>query len=196
MYVARIFFIAIFFSIGNVSITLGSETETEKYESGEIKSESIYNSQNKLIAQKKFKLDGKITYEMKMQDNKKIEYVYMYHPSGELFRKRQLIDGTQEGLEIDFYPSGKKKAQRNYEAGKKNGNAKGYYENGNVQGDWEFKDGIPIAAKIFHMSGDLYLVHEFKNGKIHGKTKEFSSDGSLKAIRHYKNDKMIRRERK
>jgi len=166
----------------------------EFYENGDLKVESEYKM-DKLVAQKKYRSDGKIEYDLKMKADRKYELTREFHPSGKLFRERRLVNGKRVGIEKEYYPSGKIKAERTYKKGKKQGSAKGYYENGKVQGDWQFKNGAPIAATIFYPSGEKHLIHEFENGRIHGVTKEYSKKGKLKAKRHYQHDKLIKRVR-
>lgn len=171
-----------------------AEVKKEFYDNGELKSESTYVGDS-LKAQKRYRQDGQVEYEMHMDGNKKIETEYSYHSGGELFRSRPRVNGAIQGLEKDYYPSGKIKAQRNYVDGKKNGNAKGFYENGQVQGDWEFKDGVPVAATIYHPNGKVNLEHQFENGRLNGLTKEYDAKGKLIAKRYYDDDKLTKRER-
>ncbi|MCP4697445.1 MAG: hypothetical protein GY862_11420 [Gammaproteobacteria bacterium] len=166
----------------------------EFYETGELKVEAQYNH-GRLESKKKYRKDKKLEYKFYLEKGKKVEIKYTYHPSGSLFREQPFVGGKQEGLEKDYYPSGKKKAERTWIDGKKEGRAIGYYEHGQIQGDWEFEDGAPVDATIYHPNGRKNLVHEFKNGRIHGETKEYSSKGKLKAIRIYRNDKLMKRKR-
>jgi antitoxin component YwqK of YwqJK toxin-antitoxin module len=171
------------------------ENKKEYYNSGELKIESSY-ANGKLVAQKKYLINGELEYELFFEGNNKIEQILSYQPSGKLFNERTLINGIQEGIEKVYYGNGKLKAQRTWVNGKKHGNAKGFYSNGNVQGDWEFENGVPASAIIFYATGQKHLNYKFKNGKLNGEIMEYSKDGKLKAIRIYKNDKMIKRTRK
>ncbi len=166
----------------------------ELYENGNIKTEFVYE-QGKLVTEKRYRTDTQIEYEFQLKNGRKEERLKMFHPSGALFRERFLVNGVQEGIEHDYYPDGKIKAERTYKNGKKEGSAKGYFTNGKIQGNWVFKNGEPVAATIFYMTGEMHLVHEFKDGKIHGATREYGKDGQLKAKRFYQNDKLIKRVR-
>jgi antitoxin component YwqK of YwqJK toxin-antitoxin module len=86
------------------------------------------------------------------------------------------------------------KAERNYKNGKKEGSARGYHSNGKLQGDWVFKNGMPTAATIYYRSGEKWLEHRFKEGKLNGITKEYDKEGSLIAERYYKDDKLVERK--
>ncbi|HHB91741.1 MAG TPA: hypothetical protein ENK59_00825 [Thioploca sp.] len=168
----------------------------EYYETGELKAEHEYRS-GKLISKRRFRRNGDLEYELKYEDGQKIEYKIEYYPTGERFRQRTLINGKREGLEIEFHRNGKKKAERNYIADKKEGSAKGYYINGRLQGDWLFKNGEPVSATIFYSTGEKWLVHSNfdDKGRLNGKSKEYEKDGTLKAIRYYKNNVMEKRRR-
>jgi antitoxin component YwqK of YwqJK toxin-antitoxin module len=171
-----------------------AETKKEFYDTGELKTEKVYVD-GKLKTEKRYRLDGKLEYEMQMEDKRKIEIEYEYYATGELFRERPRINGQMQGWEKDYYPSGQLKAQRMYRGGKKNGKAQGFYENGQVQGDWVFEDGIPVDATIYHPNGAKYLEHEFSDGRLNGWTNEYDIKGKLIAKRLYENDKLIKRER-
>ena len=168
----------------------------EYYETGEVKTEEHYKMGN-LIAKKEFRRDGKPTYDMKLEDGKKMATQLQYYPTGELFRERALMDGLRHGLEIDYYRDGAKKAERNYLDGKKEGSAKGFHSNGNVQGDWIFENGEPIFATINYRGGQKWLVHsDFdEKGRLNGITKEYDKQGSLMAVRYYENNDMVKRVR-
>jgi len=166
----------------------------EFYESGAIKTESTYKS-NKLIAQKQFNRNGDSEYELKYERNRKIEATKSYYPTGELFRKRTLVNGKITGFEIDYYKDGNKKAERHYIKGIKQGSAKGFHYNGNVQGDWLFQNGEPIAADIFYRNGAIWLEHKYFNdkGQLHGVSKEYDKQGTLVALRYYEENEMVKR---
>jgi antitoxin component YwqK of YwqJK toxin-antitoxin module len=166
----------------------------EFYESGVIKAESTYKA-DRLIAQKKFNLNGDNEYEMRYEQGKKLEITRRYYSTGELFRKRTLVNGKLEGLEIDYYKDGNKKAERQYINGLKEGSAKGFHYNGNVQGDWQFKNGEPVSAIIYYRNGAVWLEHkDFNNkGQLDGVSKEYNKQGKLVALRFYKENEMVKR---
>ncbi len=168
----------------------------EFYETSELKAEHEYRA-GKLVSKRRFRRNGDLEYELKYEDGQKIEYKIEYHPTGERFRQRTLINGKREGLEIEFHRNGKKKAERNYIADKKEGSAKGYYINGRLQGDWLFENGEPVSATIFYSTGEKWLVHsDFDSqGRLSGSSREYEKDGTLKAIRYYENNVMVQRRR-
>lgn len=171
-------------------------TSIEYYESGQIKGKKIYEH-GKLISESDFKARGDLVYEMKYDiKGNKVETLIGYYPTGELHTVRTLVNGKQEGSEVEYYRLDmQKKAERNYRNGKKHGQAKGYHSNGNLQGDWEFIDGQPIAATIYYRTGEKWLIHHFEDGKLNGVTEEYDKGGHLIAERVYKDDKLIERRR-
>lgn len=165
------------------------------YKSGSLKEEATYD-RGKLLSKKSFRPDGKDEYSMYYDERgRKVETETKFYASGKKFRENTLINGKLEGWEKEYYPNGKLRAERHYVAGKKEGEARGYYQNGNVQGDWYFKNGVPSAATIFYPTGEKHLVHKFKDGRIHGETKEYDKKGEVMAIRMYKDDRMVERRR-
>jgi len=168
----------------------------EYYETGEIRAEHYYN-RGKLIGKKEFLRNGYLRYELKYKGNNKVETHKQYYSTGELFREQTFVNGKLEGLEIDYYRNTQKKAERNYIDGKKEGSAKGYHINGNLQGDWLFKNGEPVSATIFYNTGEKWLIHtDFDNkGRLNGTSKEYNKEGKLMAIRYYENDEMVKRKR-
>ncbi len=172
-------------------------TSKEYYDPTGIKAEMVYKA-NKLIAKKIFRRNGELEYELKYDDGKKIETQIEYYPTtGEAFRRRTLVNGKRAGLEIEYYSDGQTKAERNYINGKKEGSARGYHLNGKLQGDWVFKNGEPIFATLFYSTGEKWLVHtDFdEKGRLNGVSKEYDKEGKLMALRYYKNNDMVKRDR-
>lgn len=167
----------------------------EVYDNGEIKSLSRYED-NKLVEQKKYTLDGLLSYELHYDaDDNKYEVKYFYYDDNQLRKVRPLKNNLTHGLEKEFYQNGNLRAKRQYIDGKKEGVAQGFYENGRLQGDWRFEAGQPISAEIHYMTGGVHLKHRFEDGKKNGLTLEYNKEGKLIAKRYYKNDKMIKRKR-
>lgn len=188
------FFFALMLTLPSMLVQ-AQETE-EYYKTGELKAEHTYEL-GKLVAQKKFRRNGNLEYEMKYNaEGDKIETQIEYYSTGEVFRQRNLINGKREGLEIEYYSNGQKKAERNYKNGKKEGSAKGYHINGNVQGEWIFENGEPVRATLFYSTGEKWLLHtDFdEKGMLNGVSKEYNKKGKIMALRYYKNNNMIERE--
>ncbi|MCK5524470.1 MAG: toxin-antitoxin system YwqK family antitoxin [Thiomargarita sp.] len=169
----------------------------EYYDPTGIKAEMVYKA-NKLIAKKIFRRNGDLEYELKYDDGKKIEtQIEYYSTTGEAFRRRTLVNGKRVGLEIEYYSDGQTKAERNYINGKKEGSARGYHLNGKLQGDWVFQNGEPILATLFYSTGEKWLIHtDFdEKGRLNGVSKEYDKEGKLMALRYYKKNDMVKRDR-
>ena len=55
-----------------------------------------------------------------------------------------------------------------------------YYENGQIQQECEFKNGIENGKFTeYYENGNIYKDVTFKNGKLNGLFKEYSIDGSI-----------------
>lgn len=165
----------------------------EYYEAGQKKAELIYEKGN-LKLHREFLPDGRTKSELWFEQGEKHEISFEYYSSGTLFLERNLINGQFAGLEKEYYPDGVLKAERHYQAGKRHGNAKGYHDNGNLQGDWQFENGLPVAATIYYRTGEKWLEHTFKQGKLNGITKEYDKEGRLIAERHYRDDTLTDRK--
>jgi antitoxin component YwqK of YwqJK toxin-antitoxin module len=171
-------------------------TTTEYYETGERKAELTYDN-GQLEAKREYTRNGGLEYEMKYEEGKKVETQIKYYPTGEIFRQQTFVNGKLEGLEVEYYRNGKKKAERNYSNGKRDGSAKGYHINGKLQGDWIFKNGEPVHATLYYTTGEKWMVHtDFdQKGRLNGVSKEYDKEGNLVAVRYYKNDDMVQRQR-
>jgi antitoxin component YwqK of YwqJK toxin-antitoxin module len=164
---------------------------------GELRAELTYRD-GKLEAKKEYLRNGKLSNELRIADGKRYETQLAYYSGTDvLFRERHLVDGKLHGLEQEYYQDGKTlKAERNYVDGKKQGKAKGFHSNGNLQGDWDFAEGLPVKAVIFYRSGEKWLEHShFLDGRLNGVSKEYDKKGNLIAHRLYEDDRMVKRDR-
>lgn len=164
---------------------------------GELRSELTYRD-GKLEAKKEYLRNGKLANDLRIADGKRFETQLEYYSGLDvLFRERHLVDGKRHGLEQEYYQDGKTlKAERNYVDGKKQGKSKGFHSNGNLQGDWDFEDGLPVKSVIFYRSGEKWLEHShFLDGRLNGISKEYDKKGHLIAYRLYEDDRMVKRDR-
>ncbi len=168
----------------------------EYYETGELKADIKYK-RGKEVAKNDFRRDGQPGNEVRYEGKTKYEIKRWYYPTGELFRERPSINDKTEGLEIDYYTDGQKKAERNYINGLKEGSARGFHFNGEVQGDWIFKNGEPIYATLFYSTTEKWLEHsDFTDkGQLTGTSREYNKAGQLMALRYYENYDMVKRIR-
>ena len=70
----------------------------------------------------------------------------------------------------------------------KEGIHKTYYENGNVQAEFEIRDyEYNGKAKLFNEGGKLTTEIEYKNGKANGKATAYFPDGKIQEVSRLKN---------
>ncbi len=62
---------------------------------------------------------------------------------------------VRAGVPRDYYESGQLEGEYNFKDGKPEGVAKTYYENGQLQGEVNFKNGIMISQKRYDSDGNL-----------------------------------------
>jgi antitoxin component YwqK of YwqJK toxin-antitoxin module len=69
---------------------------------------------------------------------------------------------------------------------------KGYYENGNLKGEINYKNGKPEGVwKNYHENGDLKNEVNYKDGKFEGVRKSYNQqNGNLVGEENYKNGKL------
>ncbi len=73
--------------------------------------------------------------------------------------------------------------------GKKEGEYKYYYKNGQLASIYNYKnDNLEGERKTHYDNGQLYVVSNYVNNHKEGKYKRYSDNGQLKTICNYKND--------
>lgn len=95
-------------------------------------------------------------------------------------------DGCLHGQSLQFYPSGKLKAECFYREGKLYGLSAFFSEENSLLSATWFYDGMPIGkSRQFYRTGSLYSLQRFKKGKLHGNQEYFYEDSSLKTSLMY-----------
>jgi antitoxin component YwqK of YwqJK toxin-antitoxin module len=76
-------------------------------------------------------------------------------------------DGGFNSFFTDYYNNNQSALTGKYQGGKKQGEFKGFYENGIPKFTINFKDNLPIGDwKYFYPSGNIWLNLAYKNGQI------------------------------
>jgi antitoxin component YwqK of YwqJK toxin-antitoxin module len=74
---------------------------------------------------------------------------------------------------------------------KDNGAKKTFYDNGNVQNEYNLKDGkLQGVGKNYFEDGTLKIISTFSNGKRNGPAKEYEENGQLIGEYNYLNDEL------
>lgn len=112
-------------------------------------------------------------------------------------------DGTQSYFNANGEPfsgtaiqlsRGKSKAYLEYtmEEGKMT-RLKGYFDSGNLERDFPFKDGVSHGTLImYHENGKKSVEEEFNMGKLSGSAKRWYENGQLWRAATFKNGKVVK----
>ena len=94
--------------------------------------------------------------------------------------RRRRRPGPEHGVWTEWYPSGNKKTEGQYDRGVAVGKITWWYENGQEQAEGEFEAGQKTGTWItWHPNGLKESLVEYKAGKPVSKTLEWSADGKL-----------------
>jgi antitoxin component YwqK of YwqJK toxin-antitoxin module len=122
---------------------------------------------------------GKLSGTMRMYDEE----------SGELFMEIPYdAKGKENGIEKQYYESGKIEYERTYVNDKRNGILKEYYESGKLemQNQWQ-DDELMGLSKFYYESGKLQEEDPYTNDVLNGTVKEYYESGVLKDVTAYNN---------
>jgi antitoxin component YwqK of YwqJK toxin-antitoxin module len=87
---------------------------------------------------------------------------------------------VQHGQWTEWYPSGNKKSEAQYDRGVTVGKVTWWYENGQVQAEGDFENGQKEGTwTTWHANGLKQSLVEYKAGKAISKKMEWSEDGKL-----------------
>tara|TARA_B100000427_G_scaffold246308_1_gene209342 strand:- start:2595 stop:3086 length:492 start_codon:yes stop_codon:yes gene_type:complete len=89
-------------------------------------------------------------------------------------------DNQYTGIIEIYYPNNQLKSLRKYSNGKKYGKHQGWWENGNQQYEYYFKEDQNIGKHTqWHSNGELFVVKNFNNGIEEGEQKAWDQNGDL-----------------
>ncbi len=116
-----------------------------------------------------------------------------YYKSGQKRIAFNYKNGREDGLNIAWYPNGKKK----YESFLKEGNGKKtyWYESGEKKSEIQIRkwkmDGTYIE---WYKNGQKQYEEEYRDGLLHGKRKSWDIDGNLQLDLNFKKGKYIEKK--
>ena len=113
------------------------------------------------------------------------------YKSGEKQLEVHYLNGKREGEAKFYYQNGNLLAKGNYKDDKLNGLSKVYYENGNLKREDNYKDDKREGLfKGYYENGDLKLEDNYKDGKKEGLSKVYYENGNIKIEGNFKDDKL------
>ncbi|MEM6723869.1 MAG: toxin-antitoxin system YwqK family antitoxin [Bacteroidota bacterium] len=106
---------------------------------------------------------------------------------GQKIYEANMVDGVQQGIEKQWYPSGKLKSEVPFEQGKPNGLAVQYWENGNKRSEGQFLVGYEEGIHNWWFEdGAKDQQVEYQAGTVNGFVKNWYPDGTLKLQSSYR----------
>lgn len=161
---------------------IGNYVITEFYDDGNIKSVEQYAySKYRRIKERngtsnKFYKSGKVKEEMNFQNGKANGLYSRYYENGEIEETGFFKDGFKDGKWYRYDESGELILEEEF-LSPRNEIAKRSFGNENMPVIW---DGNNKHGETVHYEeGRIVKIQNYDNGKLHGKTKIISSDGSV-----------------
>jgi antitoxin component YwqK of YwqJK toxin-antitoxin module len=114
-----------------------------------------------------------------------------YYESGRIKAECTYRVNKLEGMSTVYYENGKMSYKCNYADGKKDGLCKSFYDNGNIKYEYEYKKGkFDGSVKKYYKNYKIAAEWDYREGKRQGLTTSYNKNGSLKAEWSYKNDQL------
>ena len=87
---------------------------------------------------------------------------------------------NEEGLNTDYYSSGKEKMKGKIKNGQRDGLWQAWYENGNLWSEAEYKSGVNEGKSITYFeNGKIRYEGNYRNGKKIGAWKFYDEQGKI-----------------
>lgn len=119
---------------------------------------------------------------------------YIYYDSGAVRREFFLVDGKREGLMTDFYPTGKKRAERIMLHDIQVGKTTMYHEDGISVREIQYFDnqGNRIQGDtLWYTNGNIEFTADFAHDKKNGLMSRYDTTGVLLYRAQFKDDSLI-----
>lgn len=128
--------------------------------------------------------NGRKTSESVTKNGKAIKG-YWADKSKEIDKKKEITRAVEKIL-LNESLSDTKKINQEKASKVPDGNHKQYYENRDIQLDFNYKDGVQHGVqKEFYKGGQISLIANYKNGKPHGLREQYYPSGNLETRAKY-----------
>ena len=112
-----------------------------------------------------------------------------YDNNGKLYISTEYKDGKKHGDQKYYYPDGNISSLEHFLDGTINGHARSFYNNGKIKEEMYFDNGSKeISHRKFFESGILSEETEYSNNKKNGRHRTFYENGKLKTDATFDND--------
>jgi antitoxin component YwqK of YwqJK toxin-antitoxin module len=171
---------------------------TYYYLTGEVSAVTDFMNDNKTAYTRMYHLNGKVMAAGKYTDKMKDSTWLSFNDRKEIMSKENYVNGKLNGENIVYYPSDplngkvKKFEITNYEDGLKHGNWIQYYSSGKVKAEGVYKDGnFDGNVKWFFSSGKVEIEGFYKHAVKYGYWKYYEDDGTFKNKVYYRDGQVI-----
>lgn len=105
---------------------------------------------------KRWNLDtGALMYIDNYKDGKMDGPFIKFNKDGSKYYEFNYASDLKDGFTTFWYPDGTVSVIQNYSRGKLDGMARSYYPSGAIQGEAEFRNGVPISSREYSESGQI-----------------------------------------
>lgn len=131
-----------------------------------------------------------------IEDERSKEFFYIeYYENRNIKKKAQVpYKGTHQyiGKFEEFYLDSTLKFSCDYRGGRLSGTAINYYKSGNKKDEVEYQEGVRVSDKVGYYPDGTKKYEEIINEDYQVvKVKRYTMKGTVSAIEHYENDKLI-----
>lgn len=141
--------------------------------------------------------NGQLAKEITYNQGRPEGVVQYYNEEGQLVSQRQYAEGKRDGTWKMYDPETEQVLrEESYSEGKASGEWRTFYKNGQLRQQTSFVGGrLDGVAKEWTKLGEQRAVAEFKEGKRHGKTTLYQTDGTI-IERLYDDGQLVDQSRK
>ena len=116
-----------------------------------------------------------------------------YYPTGEIATEKWYGDQGEEGVVKNYFISGKLHQTAQFNNGLPQGNVITYHENGTIESDIPYIDGIPVDrfCKHYFDDGRVARTHTYYQGSFDGEYIDYYPDGKIDTKSQYHQGHLI-----
>ena len=171
---------------------------TYYYLTGEVSAVTVFINDHKTAYTRMYHLNGKVMAAGKYIDQKKDSAWLSFNDRNEIISKENYVDGKLNGEIVVYYPSdpAKGKVKRyeitDYLNGLKHGKWIQFFSTGRVKAEGVYKDGnYDGRLKWYHSNGKVEIDGYYKHAVKNGYWKYYEVDGEFKRKVYYRDGHVI-----
>jgi len=172
---------------------------TYYYLTGEVSAVTDFIKDDNTAYTRMYHLNGKVMAAGKYTDKKKDSTWLSFNDRKEIMSKENYLKGKLNGESIVYYPSdpSKGKVKRyeitNYKGGLKHGKWIQFYSSGKTKAEGVYKDGnFDGRVKWYFSNGKVEIEGYYKHAVKYGYWKYYENDGAFKDKVYYRNGQVIK----